>query len=88
MTRLQVQLSEELVQEIDLLASEAGQERDEFIADALRRRIEYTRGVYRARMTTRSFEMVRERLRPYAEEAEFTGEELILNAPRLGLRGH
>lgn len=81
MTTLQVRLSDEMVQEIDRLASEAGQARDEFIADALRRRIEDARGVYRARMSTRSFEMVRERLRPYAEEAGFTREEDILDDP-------
>ncbi len=81
MTTLQVRLSDEMVQEIDRLASEAGQERDEFIADALRRRIEDARGVYRARMNARSFEMVRERLRPYAEQAGFTSEEDILDDP-------
>lgn len=81
MTTLQVQLSEEMVREIDRLASEAGQERDEFIADALRRRIEAASGVYRARMTPRSFEMVREQLRPYAEQAGFTREEDILSFP-------
>ena len=79
MAMLQLQLSDEMVREIDRLADEAGQERDEFIADALRRRIEDARGLYRARMSTRSFEMVRERLRPYAEEAGFTREEDILN---------
>jgi metal-responsive CopG/Arc/MetJ family transcriptional regulator len=81
MTTLQVRLSEDMVHEIDRLASEAGQDRDEFIAEALRRRIEDTRGVYRARMSTHSFEMVRERLRSYAEAAGFTREEDILNSP-------
>jgi metal-responsive CopG/Arc/MetJ family transcriptional regulator len=79
MTTLQVQLSEEMVQQIDRLAREAGQGRDEFIADALRHRIEDARGAYRARMSTHSFEIARERLRPYAEEAEFTREEVILD---------
>lgn len=78
MTTLQLRLSDEMVREIDRIAGEAGQEREEFIADALRRRIEDARGIYRARMSTRSFEMVRERLRPYAEEAGFTREEDIL----------
>ena len=81
MTTLQLQLSDEMVREIDRLAGEAGQEREEFIADALRRRIEDAGGVYRARMSTRSFEMVRERLRPYAEQAGFTSEEEILDYP-------
>jgi len=81
MATLQLRLSDEMVQEIDRLAGEAGQEREEFIADALRRRIEDAKGVYRARMSTRSFEMVRERLRPYAEEAGFTREEEILDDP-------
>lgn len=81
MTTLQLQLSDELVREIDRLADEAGQAREEFIADALRRRIEDARGIYRARMSARSFEMVRERLRPYAEEAGFTREEDILDDP-------
>lgn len=78
MTTLQLRLSDEMVREIDRLAGEAGQEREEFIADALRRQIEDARGIYRARMSTRSFEMVRERLRPYAEEAGFTREADIL----------
>jgi metal-responsive CopG/Arc/MetJ family transcriptional regulator len=81
MTTLQLRLSDEMVREIDRLAGEAGQEREEFITDALRRRIEDARGVYRARMSTHSFEMVRERLRPYAEEAGFTREEDILDDP-------
>ncbi|HEV2148492.1 MAG TPA: ribbon-helix-helix protein, CopG family [Longimicrobiaceae bacterium] len=78
MTTLQIRLSDEMVREIERMAGEAGQERDEFIADALRRHIAEARGVYRARMDARSFEMVRERLRPYAEEAGFTREEDIL----------
>ncbi|HEX8275274.1 MAG TPA: ribbon-helix-helix protein, CopG family [Longimicrobiaceae bacterium] len=81
MAMLQLQLSDEMVREIDRLADEAGQGREEFITDALRRRIEDARGIYRARMSTRSFEMVRERLRPYAEAAGFTREEDILDDP-------
>jgi metal-responsive CopG/Arc/MetJ family transcriptional regulator len=81
MTTLQLQLSDEMVREIDRLAGEAGQDREEFIADALRRRIADAGGIYRARMSSRSFEMVRDQLRPYAEEAGFKSEEDILRFP-------
>lgn len=79
MTTLQIQLSDDLTREVERLAREAGQNREEFIVDALRRRVDLARGVYRAGMSTEGFEAVRERLRPYAEQAGYTDEQEILD---------
>ncbi|HEX2094022.1 MAG TPA: ribbon-helix-helix protein, CopG family [Longimicrobiaceae bacterium] len=79
MTTLQIELSDEMLREIERLAGQAGLDRNEFIADAIRRRIELARTAYTTRMGVEEFEAGRERLRPYAERAGYTDEAEILN---------
>ncbi len=80
MTMLHIELSDDLVEEIERLAGQAGLDRDAFISQALRRQINLTRTSYRSRMGMREFEAVRERLRPYAERAGYTDEDASLGS--------
>lgn len=79
MTTLSIAIDDELAKAIEDLAARLGQPKEELIASALEQQMSLMRSSIRSRMSLEEFEEIRRRLRPYAEAADYTSEEEILD---------